>query len=72
VLGENIVPEFLQADCTPGNLVRALQPLLGDTPERTRQLEAFGKLDAIMAIGKTSPGISAADIVLATMRKGRR
>jgi lipid-A-disaccharide synthase len=72
VLGENIVPEFLQQDCTPQNLARALHPLLGDTPERTRQLEAFARLDAIMATGKTSPSISAADIVLATMRKGRR
>jgi lipid-A-disaccharide synthase len=72
VLGENIVPEFLQADCTPDNLARALRPLLGDTPERTRQLDAFGKLDAIMSTGKASPSISAADIVLAAMRKGRR
>jgi lipid-A-disaccharide synthase len=71
VLGENIVPEFLQEDCTPDNLARALRPLLGDTPERMRQLAAFGKLDAIMATDK-SPSINAADIVLATMRKGRR
>jgi lipid-A-disaccharide synthase len=72
VLGENIVPEFIQQDCTPDNLARALRPLLADTPERTRQLDAFGRLDAIMATGKTSPSINAADIVLATMRKGRR
>ena len=71
VLGDNIVPEFLQADCTPANLARALRPLLGDTPERMRQLEAFGKLDAIMSTGK-APSVGAADIVLATMRKGRR
>jgi lipid-A-disaccharide synthase len=71
VLGDNIVPEFLQADCTPDNLARALRPLLDDTPERTRQLEAFGKLDAIMSTGK-APSVGAADIVLATMRKGRR
>jgi lipid-A-disaccharide synthase len=72
VLGDNIVPEFLQADCTPDNLARALGPLLGDTPERTRQCEAFGRLDTIMATAKTSPSVGAADIVLATMRKGRR
>jgi lipid-A-disaccharide synthase len=72
VLGENIVPEFLQHDCTPDNLARALRPLLGDTPERTRQLAAFGKLDAIMATGSATPSVGAADIVLATMRKGRR
>jgi len=72
VLGENVVPEFLQADCTADNLARALRPLLGETPERTRQLEAFGKLDTIMATGKAMPSVGAADIVLATMRKGRR
>jgi lipid-A-disaccharide synthase len=71
VLGENIVPEFIQQDCTPDNLARALRPLLGDTPERARQLAAFGKLDAIMSTGKV-PSVGAADIVLATMRKGRR
>src|SRR6202012_1627374 len=31
VLGDNVVPEFLQADCTPNNLARALRPLLADT-----------------------------------------
>ncbi len=72
VLGENVVPEFIQQDCTSDNLARALRPLLGDTPERAKQLDAFGRLDAIMATGKTSPSINAADIVLAMMRKGRR
>ena len=72
VLGENIVPEFIQQDCTSDNLARALRPLLGDTPERMRQLDAFGKLDAIMSTGKATPSVGAADIVLAIMRKGRR
>jgi lipid-A-disaccharide synthase len=72
VLGENIVPEFLQKDCTPDNLARALRPLLGETPERKRQLDAFGKIDAIMSTGNVPPNVRATDIVLATMRKGRR
>ncbi len=72
VLGDNVVPEFIQQDCTPDNLARALRPLLGDTPERRRQCEAFGRLDSIMSIGKSMPSVGAADIVLATMRKGRR
>jgi lipid-A-disaccharide synthase len=72
VLGENVVPEFLQQDCTPENLVRALRPLLGETPERARQLDAFGNLDTIMATGKATPSVGAANIVLATIRKGRR
>ncbi len=41
VIGENVVPELLQEDCTPDKLVAALEPLLSDTPERRRQIEAF-------------------------------
>ncbi len=71
VMGENIVPEFLQNDCTPENLARALRPLLSDTPERKKQMNGFAKIDAIMSTGNTAPSVRAADIVLATMRKGR-
>ena len=64
VLGENVVPEFLQEDCTPENLAKALVPLLGDTPERQRQIEAFSRLDDIMQIGQSAPAMRAAEIVL--------
>jgi lipid-A-disaccharide synthase len=63
-LGENVVPEFLQRDCTPDQLANALLPLLGDTPERRRQIEAFARLDAIMEVGHASPSDRAADLVL--------
>jgi lipid-A-disaccharide synthase len=71
VLGKDIIPEFLQENCTPENLARALRPLLSDTPERSKQVDAFAGLDAIMSTGKEPPSVRAADIVLATMRKGR-
>ena len=64
VLGENVVPEFLQRDCTPERLAGALLPLLGDTPERRRQIEAFSRLDTIMEIGKAAPSERAAAVVL--------
>jgi lipid-A-disaccharide synthase len=64
VLGENVVPEFLQRDCTPGKLAGALLPLMSDTPERTRQAEAFGRLDSIMEIGGARPSDRAAAAVL--------
>ncbi len=72
VAGENVVPEFLQEDCTPEKLVPALRDLLSDTPLRRRQVEAFARIDTIMATGAKSPSVRAADIVLATMRKARR
>jgi lipid-A-disaccharide synthase len=64
VLGENVIPEFLQSDGTPERLAEALLPLLSDTPQRQRQIEAFGRLDAIMAIGGEAPSAKAAAIVL--------
>jgi len=69
ILGRNVVPEFLQQDCTAENLARALKPLLADTPERRLQVEAFGELDRIMAIGQSAPSEKAAAVVLATSQR---
>ncbi|MFZ2064925.1 MAG: lipid-A-disaccharide synthase [Xanthobacteraceae bacterium] len=72
VIGENIVPQFVQRDCTPEKLADALVPLVSDTAERRRQVEAFARLDAIMAIGEAKPSSKAAAIVLDIARRGRR
>jgi lipid-A-disaccharide synthase len=71
VIGDNVVPEFIQEDCTPEKLVPALREILVDSPSRRRQVEAFVKLDAIMSTGNQPPSARAADIVLATLRKAR-
>ena len=72
VIGENVVPEFVQNDCTPDNLSSALREVLVDSEIRRRQLDAFAKIDAIMSTGGVSPSVRAADIVLATMRRSLR
>ncbi|HEY1309549.1 MAG TPA: lipid-A-disaccharide synthase [Pseudolabrys sp.] len=65
VLGdERPVPEFIQRACTAEALATALVPLFADTPKRRRQLEAFGRLDGIMGIGKGAPSDRAAAVVL--------
>ena len=71
VIGENVVPELLQEDCTPEQLADALVPLFSDTPERFRQVEAFQRLDRIMAIDDVSASAKVADIVLDVARHGR-
>jgi len=71
-LGENAIPEFIQEECTPGLLANALVPLLSDTPQRRRQIEAFQRLDAIMGMGGEAPSAKAADIVLGFAQRGRR
>jgi lipid-A-disaccharide synthase len=72
VIGDNVISEYLQEACTPDNLAPALTEVLAESTARTRQVEAFGRLDAIMSTGAASPSVRAADIVLATMRKARR
>jgi lipid-A-disaccharide synthase len=72
VAGENVIPEFLQRDCTPEKLSKALCDLLSESPLRRRQLEAFAKIEKTMSTGNQSPSVRAADIVLKTMRKSRR
>jgi len=72
VIGENVIPEFLQEDCTPEKLAAALRDVLGDSESRRRQLEAFARIDQIMSTGNQPPSTRAADIVLATMWQARR
>jgi lipid-A-disaccharide synthase len=71
VIGENVVPEFIQEDCTAEKLAPALREILSDSPLRRRQVAAFSKIDAIMSTGNQPPSVRAADIVLATLRKAR-
>ena len=72
VVGENVVPEFVQDDCTVDRLASALGELLSDSPMRSRQRDAFARLDGIMSTGNQSPSVRAADIVLGMLRKSRR
>ena len=71
VIGENVVPELLQEDCTPDKLADALLPVVRDTEQRRRQVEAFRRLDEIMIIGGPPPSAKAAAIVLKAARMGR-
>jgi lipid-A-disaccharide synthase len=70
-LGENVLPEFLQRECTAEKLADALVPLVFDSPERRQQIEAFRRLDSIMAIGTAAPSNQAAATILDLARRGR-
>jgi lipid-A-disaccharide synthase len=71
VLGEMVVPEFLQTRCTPANLAAALSEIMADTPARQRQLEAFSRLDAILGADDSQPSERAARAVLDLLQRGR-
>lgn len=73
VLGEVVVPEFLRReDCTGEKLANALAPLLDDTPERRRQLEAFRRLDQIFSTGSEQPSARAARVTLEVIENKRK
>lgn len=72
VIGENVIPEFIQEDCTPEKLAASLQDVLADTPMRRRQVDAMADLDDIMGIGRASPSKAAADVVADMLGRTRR
>jgi lipid-A-disaccharide synthase len=72
VLGENVVPEFLQRDCTPERLAEALAPLLDEGPARARQLAAFARLDQIFATDGEAPSDRAARVTLQVIADKRK
>jgi lipid-A-disaccharide synthase len=72
VLGENVVPEFLQRDCTPAKLAAGLAPLLDEGSARTKQLEAFRRLDEIFSTGGEKPSERAARVTLEILENKRK
>ena len=62
VIGENVVPEFLQRRCVPEELSPALVAVMENEGVRRAQLDAFARLDAIMETGGRTPRERAADV----------
>ena len=65
ILGDKPIPEYLDTDATPKALADAVLPLLQDGAERSRQLDAFSRLEDAMALpGGEKPATLAARIIL--------
>jgi lipid-A-disaccharide synthase len=69
VLGENVVPEFLQEAMTPPALAAGLAPLLDATPAYAAQIAAFARLEGVMAQPGLRPSARAARLVLELVPK---
>lgn len=59
-----VAPEFLQADCTPANLEKAIAERLDDPALRARQVAAQNAALEVMGKGGPDPSEAAADAVL--------
>ncbi len=64
VLGEQVFKEYVQEDCRPAVLAKALQELMDDGPTRAAQLEALARIPGLMALPQGTPSEAAANIVL--------
>lgn len=64
VLGENAFPEYLQEDCTSEHLANALEPLLGDSPQRVMQIAALARIPRQLLLEEGTPSERAAEIVM--------
>jgi lipid-A-disaccharide synthase len=72
VLGENPIPEYLDADGDPDTLARNALPLLSDTAERRAQIAALSRVaEAMLRPGATPPSDQAAEIVIECAEHGR-
>lgn len=69
ILGENAMPEFIQAECTPGRLGEAMLPLLKGGEARDAQVRSLQRIDGAMRLaGDDEPSRKAARIVLSMAR----
>lgn len=65
VLGRKVVPEYLQEECEPETLARALAPLMRDTPERAEMIAAMSEMRVRLGDdGGLKPADRAAEVVL--------
>ncbi len=70
ILGENVYPEFIQADCAPEPLAAALTPLLHQSPAREAQVAGLKRLAELMQLpGGESPSAAAAQVILQVMAR---
>lgn len=67
-----VAPEFLQAECTPDNLAKAVAERLDDPALRDRQVAAQNAALALMGKGGPDPSERAADAVLGIVAEKAR
>jgi lipid-A-disaccharide synthase len=64
ILGDNLIPELIQEDCTAEALAARLIPLLSDTPQRRGQEAALAAVPSRMAFAEETPSRAAARVVI--------
>lgn len=69
IIGENVVPEFIQDEASPQALAAALLAATVDGAARQRQLDGFAGVEQSMRSAGPSPAANAVDAALALVRE---
>lgn len=64
VLGENVVPEFIDKDCNADALLQSLLPLFEGGPDRLAQITKFLRLQELCSVAPNTPSRLSAQLVL--------
>jgi lipid-A-disaccharide synthase len=65
--GEKVMAEFLQENCQPQPIAKALADLLDDSGHRARQQEKFAHIAGLLGRDGIAPSLRAADAILGLM-----
>jgi lipid-A-disaccharide synthase len=65
IIGESVVPEFIQDEASPQALAEALLAAIADGPARQRQLDGFATVEQNMRSAGPSPAANAVSAALA-------
>ena len=68
IIGESLVPEFIQDDASPRALAEALLVAVADGPARQRQLDGFSVVEQNMRHAGPSPAANAVSAALGLIR----
>lgn len=71
LLGYEVVPELLQTDCNPDNILQYLEQFLDKNILYRRQMENFAKLRQLLGLGEQTPSDNAATAII-RMLKSRK
>ncbi|MGX1788966.1 lipid-A-disaccharide synthase [Bosea sp. NPDC055332] len=68
IIGESVVPEFIQDEASPQALSEALLAAIAEGPARERQLDGFASVEQNMRSAGPSPAANAVSAALALVR----
>ncbi|MBO6282244.1 MAG: lipid-A-disaccharide synthase [Alphaproteobacteria bacterium] len=69
LLGREIVPELLQQDCNPANIMSYVEQFLASKPIYHRQMEGFDKVRKLLGMDEQTPSENAADTIIKFVKR---